>query len=765
MPTSRLSLFAVVSSTALLFVVTPLSSLARPRPAGPDDPGFCRVPATQAIGVSLQIAPAENHSEFREGEVITLTADYSTGSAGSYLLNTVEADPGVLMANLEVVCVSPDADGLATSTYNSFSRGYSGNVDLMENPKQFTVNVNQWHALKPGTYRVYVESRRVRLSNGAPPEAIEEPVLVSNAIQIRVVEASMPWQAAKLSEAVITLDAFLGSTQDDDQLRALAENAATALRYLSTEDATREMARRYGTSPAFDGRFRDGLLATHFRDAAIEEMNAGIADPNRAINTQFVSLLAELELQHDFKLTIGGNDSRAGTSDLLREHFAEYTARLKEVDAARLNALPAKSPAMRAETAIDIVKNSDFPIDPSERQRLVDALVSSWDSMDVSARSDVLYRHWVKVAGPEWTPIFRATLDRHLDGDDDQSSSMALFRMYEIAPIEARERILREIAQPTGMIDIDTLSILPDSELPQLDAKMLSGYKSGKARGLETQLIERYASAAIFPELRMAYESAGSSQDCLSQPLMLRYFLRVRPEYGIAKVRAAASPKDTDGGCVDLFSQLGSDVSRPEIEKVAMADLWSKNPARLRNAASSLSEYGSTLAERALYTRLEDFRNDRAASMEREDDDDRPFGIELENTADALEFSVLSALIGGTNWYFGENDIRSLEATVTQGNAEYLNSAVESRPSERIEFLNLSWSRAKMGWAMGWYRGATLDSLKVKLAQLPPGTRIFLHAGAEETAAHAQVFTAIEDAAHSDGLELNSFSGFRGHAE
>ena len=508
MPASRLSLFDVVSP-ALLFFAAPLSSSARPLNLAPTDPGFCRVPSTQAIGVTLQIEPADNQLEFREGEVIALTADYSTGSAGTYLLNTVEADSGVRMANLEVVCVSPDADGLDTSQFNSLARTYSGNVDLMESPKQFTVDVNTWHTLKPGTYRVYVESRRVRLSNGAPPEAIEEPVLVSNAIQLRVVEASMPWQAAKLSEAAMTQDAFLGSTQDDEQLRHMAEDAATALRYFCTEDATREMARRYGTSPWFESRFRDGLLTTPFRDAAIEEMNSAIADPNRTINSQFISLLAQLEVQRDFKTTMGAGDLRRQTAQLLYDRSAEYKARVKELELARLSSLPAKVPEMRAETAIDILDNSDFPIDPTEKQALINALVSSWDSMDSPARRDVLGRHWVKVAGPEWLPIFRATLARHLDGDDDESSSMALFRMYEVAPDEARDRILREIAQPTGMIDIDTLAILPEHELPQLDAKLLAGYKSGSAHGLETQLIERYASAAIFPQLRVAYESSA----------------------------------------------------------------------------------------------------------------------------------------------------------------------------------------------------------------------------------------------------------------
>ena len=82
---------------------------------------------------------------------------------------------------------------------------------------------------------------------------------------------------------------------------------------------------------------------------------------------------------------------------------------------------------------------------------------------------------------------------------------------------------------------------------------------------------------------------------------------------------------------MDLFAALGSDVSRPEVERLAIADLWSKNPARLRNAANALSEYGSTLAEGALYARLEDFRKARAASMKRGDDDDVPFGIEPEN--------------------------------------------------------------------------------------------------------------------------------------
>jgi hypothetical protein len=741
-------------------------------------PASAKVPASQAIDVTLQIAPADSHSEFREGELITLSADYSTGSAGNYFINTADQSFDEPTDNLEAVCISPGSDA-PPNDLRRFGGSYGDSVDLLENPQHLNVNVNAWHTLKPGSYRVYVESRRIHLSNDGPPEAIVEPVVVSNPIEIRVVESSSPSQAQELAIAVTTIDAYEGSTRDDAQLKAPATRSATVLRFLNTEAATREMARRYGIGE-FDGEFREGLLTTRFRDAAIEEMNAAITDPNRPITDDFLTTLAELEVPpdpHAIDVILG--NATEETLQLLRERQEKFAKRLAELKAATLEALPLKTAKPRSGTLLDALQNAHYPLSAAEKQQIVGCLISSWDSLFGISRVDLLNRKWPLLASPDWLPLLRTLVDRqHGEGDanaDDEfaerfwsaraatsgsARSVALYRIYELSPDEGRERILKEIAKPGGLIDMGTLGVLPDRELPQFDTNFLANYKTGEHRELEADLIARYASPAILPQLRDDFEKHRSQLDCPTRSSLLRYFLRVKPDFGIAQVTAAVGAMKPGDDCGELLASLGSEVRRPEIEKLAIANLYSSDSVRVQNAANALSAYGSAAAEGALWKRLDDFREERARTNKSSEETDSPDEAEGSDFLDqsSLEPRVVSALLEGNSWYLTADQIRTLEAVVAPNEQRYLESTAEAASEERIRFLGFEWDRARLWWSLGASRGTDMDSLKMKLAQFPPGTRVFVHAGAAEMAAHPSEFRELEDAAHSNGVIINSLS-------
>jgi hypothetical protein len=142
---------------------------------------------------------------------------------------------------------------------------------------------------------------------------------ISNEVKFQVLPATPEWQAERLASALAVLDA--DHTKDTPSDIERTRQAVRVLRFLGSEASTRELARRfwfydrqrqvhpisaeYPINLFFYGyeRTQDywdikaGLIASPYREVAIQELTAAIHDPQHPSTRAMVETLALLEIQ------------------------------------------------------------------------------------------------------------------------------------------------------------------------------------------------------------------------------------------------------------------------------------------------------------------------------------------------------------------------------------------------------------------------------------------------------------------------------------
>jgi hypothetical protein len=78
--------------------------------------------------------------------------------------------------------------------------------------------------------------------------------------------------------------------------------------------------------------------------------------------------------------------------------------------------------------------------------------------------------------------------------------TLALRRLAQIAPDEARPLILREILNPRRGATLKTLGSLRDAELPELDDALAANFEAGNSE-IHAALVQRYATKKVAPRI------------------------------------------------------------------------------------------------------------------------------------------------------------------------------------------------------------------------------------------------------------------------
>jgi hypothetical protein len=196
---------------------------------------------------------------------------------------------------------------------------------------------------------------------------------------------------------------------------------------------------------------------------------------------------------------------------------------------------------------------------------------------------------------------------------------------------------------------------------------------------------------------------------------MLRYFLRVAPEYGARQaVLSLRARKDT--GCYRrLFEDLGPEL--PKIQQTAIDALEDPDPEVARNAVQALGRWGTPEAEAALWDRLQRLHQHWAG---------REAQLRSASDAAGMEQALVSAIASGGNWICGPDKL-----------ARLADLAVSNLQKQQVESWIAQWKQEKTLIHPGWfpeddptfmvlqYNSLTEDQLVAKLAQFPRGTMLF----------------------------------------
>jgi len=296
--------------------------------------------------------------------------------------------------------------------------------------------------------------------------------------------------------------------------------------------------------------------------------------------------------------------------------------------------------------------------------------------LPIEAQTRLLEHQWKPVASAAMLPALRSILKNTESKTDDYQKgelrSLALTRLYELAPDEGRRLILDEIRRPTPRLNKRVLRLLPDETLPELDLVLVTNLEetrrpngSGDAETIAA-LIERYATAQILSRVRAVFDAGGVGRwACQIQAPLLAYFLRVDPSLGGDYLNKALAARGTHfSGC---YSSIFKDVAplhmSKEVEDAATASLGDEDAEVVSQAASVLGQYGSADAEKALWRRLEKWheKNESRSEEIREQFPGVPSGGASELSGEVMiEQALRNALANGRAWLLDSEKLKRL---------------------------------------------------------------------------------------------------------
>jgi hypothetical protein len=613
--------------------------------------------AQQPDGANLVISAPK--TTFFLGETIPLQLTFTSNQPKSFLADTRQQDRVGRMNYVEQFIVDPaifTEDPLRGLPGEDGGMGglSGGPLVLSEKPFSFERILNEWVRFrKPGSYRVYVLSHRVNRTS-----AVE---LVSNVLTIEIRPAPAAGVKEQIAAAAKVLDAPV--TTDGEAAKERIR-AGRILRFLDTPDAAAELAKRLSAGQDVDSySLHMGVLGSPYRKQLLPLLEQRLVAPDQPVWDRYLDTLAYLaELvasggpmlpypQDEQQRRTWAEESRR-RAELRRQKRIEYQSRLFE-------SLGSKQPQARAistSTLLDSTARggSEPPWFPS----IVASLIADFRDLPVRTQRDLLESRWSTIKGPAMVPVLRDLYAKPPGPRiDPPIEDIALRRLFELAPKEARENLLAEIRNPTKALRWTTLAMLPDRTLPELNEVFAA---RAEAHNIDERLILRYATGDIVKRVERAYAERNRELDrqklphCMS-PLVF-YFLQHDPAFGERELRRNLSTTDGFPACYDIgfqFLGLGRYAMSPALERLAIEFLASPAVPIKRGAAEVLGKYGSPAAKEPLWKTMEYFRSWWRG---REEQLMQPMGQE----GMQLERALRIALAQADGWVLQEADLSRL---------------------------------------------------------------------------------------------------------
>jgi hypothetical protein len=674
-----------------------------------------------------QLRLSLSKTEFHCGEVIPLDLAFTAEGPDRYQISLASYDRSGRMSHDQFL-IDPK-EGTSDPVQLYFNSGWvflGGGLFsvkfLSTSPTFIPLDLNEWVRFdQPGAYRLTVVSYRVNDTRASdyPRNAGRE--LKSNSVDLRIIASDAAWQQAQLKQIVEALGrpGPSGGDRQNDPRQA----AMKALRYLGSEEAAGELARRLrGEDSHADWDCMFGLIGSPHRDAGLMEMNKLLEDPEFPVSDLFLTTMSVLPL-----------DSNE-PPESLRKQREEILQALRQRLASALSNKHGKALAVSLDTAMS-GNNSKMP--PDIKGKLVPQLIETFSALAVEKQVAWLEYRWKDVAGPAWLPVVRALALHYEDFPELrampayqslQLSAAALKRWYELDPEGARGAVITEITRPKPRYNANTLGLLPDQTLPDVEhviAEHLLATDNYEIEGNLASLLFRYADGAVLRDvLREFKKKEGNwAGDTLYQ--LLAYLLKVDPQTARPLLEREAAVRCPPGrGCAYVvFATIGGLQNSPILEELALKTLLDPDPSAVIDAVNYLGKYGSPNAEQALWSRYDAWSREWSGRA-----DELRFVAAGKNPHvwDAnLGQSLARALASGTNWFCDESKLRRIQALGVganiQGDTEQALRAWSQRPFTITYYGNIPPT-----FALAQYNPLSLDLLKKKLTQFPAGTKFVL---------------------------------------
>lgn len=700
--------------------------------------------AANPPGISLTLSLPPGRTQFHQGEVIPLTATFVSRLPKAYQLDT---DPGSRDLNWNSDTFHVDAptgavDPLPVYYDHEFGMSYNGPgpsfQPLGAHPITIHYTLNEWLRFDAsGRYRVYLTSGRVADAGGRHQDIFfsQGRAMASNAVELEILPDDPNWDARTLQEAL----PLFNTEGYNDRFQSARQAAVRTVRFLGTPDAARAMVARYRLITEFDSwnspsyyETRLGLFGFPQRALIIQEMARNIADPDFPVSPFFLSDLAQTQFLAAYPQTIPPfvphNPARDKERQALLQERGNDLAALTEQDRQELAAaVPAKRGRARAVSLYTLFDTDYTHLYMAAHRGLARALVPLFDQLPPEEQTYLLEdEDWREIRCPAMLPHLRR-LYAHPQTKEAYDAvsmrSLALRRLRELSPAEGRALLLTEIRSAQPRVDDITLCSLPDRTLPAFDfllaANLEKRLESGEGVS-QSRLIERYATPAILPRVKVLSRGGNVTSYCAIQSNLLAYFLRTDHAYGLKRMRKVLASRRGTGCYRSVLSDVAALASGPDVERLAVTHLHDPDPEVAVDAVKALGAYGSRAAEAPLWARMREWRRQwagKAGQIEPTDQNMAP-------VPGQLEFALTQALATAPGWLADRAKLQALRSLcVTEGARGNMAGFLR----EWATPVSITYGGERDQWSVVQYgQLPSLAALENKLAQFPRGTRFRL---------------------------------------
>jgi hypothetical protein len=696
--------------------------------------------------VVLTLRFTDGRRQFRPGEIIPIELEFSSAAPKRFTVDGATYDrSGRLTIDDFVIDRMDDVSDPMLDYFGSIGGSIGGGLRgvgvLGEKPYTVKLELNEWFRFdKPGTYTLAVKSRRVTDESVTPHTLV--PV-ESNPVSFEILPRSPAWEASQLESALRLVDAKpVGG-----------RSGCRMMRFLGTDAAAMEMIRRYGadTERGCDFDYMAGLFGAENRASVVRAMEEGLRAPDQPVTGSYLRTLSALSvyLQHpEFRPA-----QTRGTKGRLIAR-GELTARPDLVDAAMTAyigivnaALPDKTDRARA---ITMVEAQTWPQrqPPARSAASRDQLAAAFLDLPVERQANLLEYQWSTVAGPAMLPALRRLADAPPTNDTPSIADLALRRLAQLAPDEARPLILREIRTPRRGATLKTLGSLQDVELPDLDDALAANLEASNTE-IHAALVHRYATRRVAPRILAAAGDAIGRMACSQQSSIIAYFLRVDEPVGAALLDRAMASRTT--GCWRNLEQIASLRMTPVVQARAIADLDNPDPDAVVGAVQTLGQHGSSAALEALLAAFERWHaawSGRSAELVYSRAADAP------NARQAMVEDAFRQAIGtGQGWLVREPELRKLQSLCVTDGCRTQTGYMIHGDDTRIMLWHIN-EPDESHIVLAQYRFTSIAALERMLPRYPRGTAFTLQRNANETTEVSAAIGRLIAFAASQGLTI-----------
>lgn len=688
--------------------------------ASPPDP--CSL-SSSVDDASVTIAVSAGWSTFREGEIVPLVLSFTSTANKRYWADNRNYDRSGRL-DIEAYCLEPEAHDALADYFRAgtfMGGGLGSTQQLSQEPFTATAELNEWRQPAPGHYRLHVVSYRV----WRPPDPHEDTpygrvglTLRSNTIEFDVIPPDADWRAQQLRE----VSAAYQNTSEDDKRRA-----ARKLRFLNTKQSTETLAQLFWSLNDQPGGWdlMFGLFGSPYRAEAIAAMQREIHNPDHPITQDFLHTLTKLQINADTSWDPLPYDS--AHPEVSQEYWHKRQTHERELMQAAIAptvaALLQKTGRAHALTVQAVTESSDL-LNTTTTSQIRKQLIAAWGDLPEKTKQDLIQYRWPLIAGPDMLPILKEFVSRPGPPSrtmDAMARDAAIQHVYELDAIEGRSLILRDLHDSRAEPSLSLVKLLSAEELRPIVQDAVGRIEKNDARGLDYHLVELYAGASVLQGMKTVFNEHLGQWACDPQTAMLRYFLRLEPEFGTKAAEASLAARKKTGCYHFLLQELGDAL--PKVEPLAILALDDSDLEVANDAALALGHWGTANAETALWTRLKRFHQEwqgRQDELRVAPPYTDPIG-----RATALESTLVQSIATGTNWICDPEKLERLSELASP--RQKMQVANWSKEWERGDALILpNWfPEDRLSFGVLQYSNLNEQQFRAKLSQMAPGTSLY----------------------------------------